>query len=159
MGTQSHNQSLAGAAATALFLETFRLNGLLVAAGDRLTADIGLTSARWQVIGAIALAGRPLTVSQIARNMGRARQSVQRVANELQAAGLVAFAINPDHRRAKLVRLTDRGAAAYRAAMARQVPWVNGLAQGLEPEAINAALRIARALRERLEAADRELNS
>jgi hypothetical protein len=50
----------AGAATTELILETFRLNGLLLEAGDRLVADIGLTSARWQVLGAIALAPVPL---------------------------------------------------------------------------------------------------
>ena len=33
-------------ALTELILETFRLNGCLLAAGDRLTADLGLTSAR-----------------------------------------------------------------------------------------------------------------
>ncbi|MDH3233798.1 MAG: MarR family transcriptional regulator, partial [Alphaproteobacteria bacterium] len=40
-------------AVTALILETFRLNGRLLAAGDRLVGDLGLTSARWQVLGAI----------------------------------------------------------------------------------------------------------
>ncbi len=143
--------SRAGAGVTALILETFRLNGALLAAGDRLTADIGLTSARWQVIGAIALAGTPLPVAQIARNMGRARQSVQRVVDELAGDGLVAFAANPNHRRAKLVILTDHGRSAYRAAMVRQAPWANGLGAGLSPAAIDDAFRIVRTLRRRLE--------
>jgi hypothetical protein len=45
----------AGKAATALILEVFRFNGRLLAAGDKLVANLGLTSARWQVLGAIAL--------------------------------------------------------------------------------------------------------
>ena len=36
---------------TDLILETFRLNGQLLAAGDALVSDVGLTSARWQVLG------------------------------------------------------------------------------------------------------------
>jgi hypothetical protein len=38
-----------------LALEIFRLNGELLADGDALVADLGLTSARWQVLGAVAL--------------------------------------------------------------------------------------------------------
>jgi hypothetical protein len=40
-------------ATTELVLEIFRLNGELIAMGDALVGDIGLTSARWQVMGAI----------------------------------------------------------------------------------------------------------
>ena len=151
MNVQDPQHSPAGAAATALILESFRFHGALILAGDALTAELGLTSARWQVIGAIALASAPLPVAQIARNMGRARQSVQRVVNELVAAGLLAFAANPNHRRAKLVRLTDAGQTAYRATVARQVPWANDLAADLTPDAIAAALRVLQALRHRLE--------
>src|SRR5215469_9229126 len=59
-----------GDAATAVVLELFRVNGLLLTAGNRLAAREGLTAARWQVLGAVALVGRPLTVPQIARRMG-----------------------------------------------------------------------------------------
>ena len=40
---------------TDLILETFRLNGALLAAGDRLLANPSLTSARWQVLRAVGL--------------------------------------------------------------------------------------------------------
>ena len=93
-------------AITDLVLETFRLNGRLLASGDALVADLGLTSARWQVIGAMALSPMPLSVAQIARNMGLTRQAVQRLANEMEADGLMRFAPNPHHQRAKLVVLT-----------------------------------------------------
>lgn len=135
---------------TDLILETFRLNGRLLAAGDRLTGDLGLTSARWQVIGAIE--SGPLSVAQIARNMGLTRQAVQRIANVLVEEGLVAFAENPDHRRAKLVGLTKRGRAALAELQRRQAAWSNGLAEGLSPASITRALALLRLLRERLEA-------
>ena len=61
---------------TDLILDLFRLNGRLLAAGDRLVAGLGLTSARWQVLGAIALADRPQPVAWLARDMGVYRQGV-----------------------------------------------------------------------------------
>lgn len=138
-------------AMTDLVLETFRFNGRLLAAGDRLVADIGLTSARWQVLGAIALSNAPLSVSHIARNMGLTRQAVQRLANEMERGGLVRFEPNPHHQRAKLVLLTLEGQAVYDAARRRQRPWARGLAEGLKPEEIEAATALLRRIRQRLE--------
>jgi len=43
----------AGDALTDLMLDLFRLNSLLLTSGDRLVAGLGLTSARWQILGAI----------------------------------------------------------------------------------------------------------
>ncbi len=138
------------AAITDLILETFRLNGRLLAAGDELVGDLGLTSARWQVIGAVALAATALPVAHIARNMGLTRQGVQRIANELEADGLVKFAPNPHHARAKLVRLTAAGRRAFAAANARQGPWALDLAAGLSIKRLDTALGVLRQLHARL---------
>lgn len=140
-----------GAILTDLVLEVFRLNGRLLVAGDRLIADVGLTSARWQVLGAVHYAEEPQTVSWLARSMGLTRQAVQRVVNELEADGLIAFKANPAHRRAQLVTLTRKGQAAYAAAGRRQTPWANALAKGVERAELAAALALLTALRERLE--------
>lgn len=144
------SQNTAGQALTELMLETFRLNGALLAAGDRLVAPIGLTSARGQVLGAIAIAGRAQPVAHIARDMGLTRQSVQRVVDDLAAEGLVRFEPNPHHRRAKLVALTDDGRRAYDAAMERHTGWSDRLARGLKPTTFAAAAALMRELRARL---------
>ncbi len=144
--------SRAGAAVTELILEVFRLNGRLLAAGDRLVADIGLTSARWQVLGASALAATPCPVAHLARSMGLTRQAVQRIVNELAAEGLVELAPNPHHRCAQLVLLTEAGRRTYQAASERQTPWVNRLAEGLDEQELTAARHVIRALLQRLEA-------
>ena len=138
-------------AITDLVLETFRLNGRLLASGDALVADLGLTSARWQVTGAIALSPVPLSVAQIARNMGLARQAVQRLANEMAADGLLRFAPNPHHQRAKLVVLTAAGKTVFAAAMKRQVAWATDLGAGLDARKIAAAAAMLRSVRQRLE--------
>lgn len=144
----------AAATLTQLILETFQLNGRLLAVGDRLTAPLGLTSARWQVLG--ALGAGPLPVAQIARNMGLARQSVQRTVNVLADEGLVAFAANPNHRRAKLVRLTDEGEARLTAVSRGQERWAQDVAAPLSERDLRTAVRTLRAFRARLEQSEEE---
>jgi DNA-binding MarR family transcriptional regulator len=136
---------------TALILELFRLNGRLLAAGDRLVADLGLTSARWQVLGAIALSVTPEPVARLARNMGLQRQGVQRIVNELVDEGLVALKENTHHRRAKLVVLTDKGSKTYAAATRRQRPWAETLSKGLKAKDLISTRRLLAELRLRLE--------
>jgi DNA-binding MarR family transcriptional regulator len=140
-----------GEALTDLVLAVFRLNGRLLAAGDRLVSDLGLTSARWQVLGAIALAPNPQPVAWLARSMGLNRQGVQRIVNEMRDDDLVELRPNPHHRRAHLVALTKRGESAYAAAGRRQMPWANALAKGFDGEELAAAGRIIKALGERLD--------
>ena len=139
-----------GKALTELILEIFRLNGRLLAAGDELVGALGLTSARWQVLGAIALADAPQPVAGLARSMGNNRQGVQRIVNEMQVEGFVTFSPNPQHKRAQLVVLTRKGRAAFEAATQRQIPWVNALAKGLSTPDIEAAIGLAIRLRARL---------
>ena len=138
-------------ALTELILEVFRVNGDLLAAGDRLTRRFGQTSARWQVLGAIR--NTPDSVAGIARQMGLARQSVQRTADILAAEGLVEYADNPAHRRAKLVRLTEAGRETLGAISRRQIEWTNGLARALafDSERIRDATEVLRRLRNELE--------
>ena len=136
---------------TEILLETFRLNGRLLEAGDRMTKDLGLSSARWQVLGTID--GDSLTVAAIARRMGLRRQSVQRTVNSLHADGFVELVPNPNHRRAKLVRITSKGDLALRAAFERQVVWANETARGIEEEDLDRTLKVMAALRARLESA------
>lgn len=59
-----------GAAMTELVLETFRLNGRLLASGDKLVEPFGLSSARWQVLGAIHFAETPTTGSMAGAQHG-----------------------------------------------------------------------------------------
>jgi DNA-binding MarR family transcriptional regulator len=141
----------AGVAVTDLILSTFRANGLLLGAGDHLSADEGLTSARWQVLGAVALAERPLTVPQIARRMGLTRQSVHATVRRLVRERLLELAPNQDHRRSALVGLTKQGLAKYRAIDARQAVWVNGLGRGIARSDLDAAVRLLDELSRRLE--------
>jgi DNA-binding MarR family transcriptional regulator len=141
----------ASEALTNLMLDLFRLNSLLLTAGDRLVARLGLTSARWQILGAIVGAERPQPVAWLARDLGANRQNVQRIINDLHKDGLVKFEPNPHHRRAQLVVLTEKGKRTFDAAMALQAPWINGLSEGLAVKDIEAVHRAITAVRKKLE--------
>lgn len=140
-----------GDALTELILTMFRVNNLTLTWGDRLVAPLGLTSARWQILGAIALADRSQPVAWLARDLGANRQNVQRIVNDLAKEGLVEFQPNPHHRRAHLVVLTEKGKQTYDVAVNAYYPRANALAEGLSTEDINTAHRVLLALRQKLE--------
>jgi DNA-binding MarR family transcriptional regulator len=141
----------ASEALTDLILEVFRVNGDLLAAGDRITRPFGQTSARWQVLGALENTAQP--VAGIARDMGLARQSVQRTTDLLADGGLVEYAVNPAHRRAKLVRLTPAGRDLLSEIAQQQISWANRVAQALPVGVarIQEAVSVLRHLRSELE--------
>jgi DNA-binding MarR family transcriptional regulator len=149
--TGSQERTKLRTALTGLIIEVFRLNGDLLAAGDHLVGDLGLTSARWQVLGAIDGSQVPLPVAHLARNMGLTRQAVQRSVDEMKADGFVHLVENPHHRRAMLVVMTEKGEAAYRAALDRQARWAEAVADGLSPDEITAAGTLLRELQRRLD--------
>ena len=148
----SDDQHAARATAlTDLILGLFRVNNLTLAWGDRLVAPLGLTSARWQILGAIVQADRPQPVAWLARDLGANRQNVQRIVNDLQKEELVSFEPNPHHKRAQLVVLTPKGQQTYEAALALYNPLVAALAQDLPAEDVRAAQRVLSTLRTKLE--------
>jgi len=136
--------------ANALILEVFRLNGALIAAGDEVVKPLGLTSARWQVMGSVAQGRGEFTVAQLARNMGLARQSVQRVVDELVAAGIFELTENPGHKRAKLVRLSEDGERLFQDALSRWLPFADALAEAAGPDELQRMAGALRRLRTRL---------
>lgn len=103
-------------AVTQLTLAVFRLNGVLLHWGDQQVAPLGLTSARWQMLGAIALADTPLTAPEVGEAMGVTRQGAQKQLNLLLEQRLVEAHANPAHRRSPLYVLTPQGLALYRKA-------------------------------------------
>jgi DNA-binding MarR family transcriptional regulator len=137
-----HVRTPAGDALTTFIYDLFRVNNLVLAWGDRLVASLGLTSARWQVLGAIVAADRPQPVAWLARDLGANRQNVQRIVNDLVKAGFVVLEPNPHHRRAQLVVLTDGGRKTFEAAMELYDPEVNKLSAGLSLKDIEAAHRV-----------------
>ena len=146
------DQRTPGDAVTDLVLDLFRLNNQMLVAGDRLVAQLGLTSARWQILGAIVAADHPQPVAWLARDLGANRQNVQRIVNDLARDGLVEFKPNPHHRRAQLVVLTDKGCQTFDAATGLQKPWIKALSDDISARDAGTAHRVILSLGAKIKA-------
>jgi DNA-binding MarR family transcriptional regulator len=135
---------------TDVILTTFRLNGRLMEAAQRLGAAGGLTAAWWQVLGGVL--DQPRTVAEIGRRMGMTRQGVQRVADLLVDRGLAEYRPNPAHRRAKLLACTERGYWAIRRIALVQHPWADRIGTEVGADRLAGALTTMRGLVAALEA-------
>jgi DNA-binding MarR family transcriptional regulator len=141
-----------GDAFSAFAITALRLAGHLTAAGDQLAKPAGQTSARWQVLAAARRGD--MSVAQIARVLGVARQGVQRLADVLEGEGLIAYADNPQHQRAKLVRLTEEGAMRLGAIEIAQAGWADGLGAAFTSAELDAARAVMARAMQMLEAGE-----
>jgi DNA-binding MarR family transcriptional regulator len=114
-------------------LQIFRINGLIIRAGENISGPLGQSSARWQVLGRVL---QPQTVPDIARDIGLARQTVQRTADLLAAEGLVCFRAHPADRRTRLVELTPEGRRVLTALHESQVSWSVHLLERLDADVL-----------------------
>ena len=109
-----------------------------------LVRPAGLTTASWQVLGALGYSSHPLPVAHIARNMGLTRQAVQRVVDLLIGKGLVSQQPNPHHQRAKLIVLTSAGRAALSGAEAAVAPLDQAILDRIGADRLAAAIAVLR---------------
>ena len=141
--------SLNAEAFTELILEVFRLNRLFLDAGDHLTQPVGLSSARWQVLGVVEHG--PIPVAHVGRIMGLTRQSVQQTADSLAEDGLIEYIENPHHRRAKLMVMTPKGRKALDYVVERHAEWANQIGEKHSLEGLQTAVTVLQQVRENLE--------
>ncbi|GHC65070.1 MarR family winged helix-turn-helix transcriptional regulator [Limoniibacter endophyticus] len=134
-----------------LVLEVFRLNGRLLAAGDSVVGKLGLTSARWQILGAVMRHDRLHTVSELAREAGVTRQAVQRVTNALVQEGLLSKVENSKDKRAPLLDATALGREIYDKADKARREWLAGVAEGLSVEEVSQSIRLLLRIQRSLE--------
>lgn len=136
---------------TDIMLTVFRVNGRLLEKGDQLVKPLNLTSARWQVLGAVAQAGKPLSVPQVAEAMGITRQGAQKQLNKLAKEGFFEQRRNPRHERSPLYALTELGNRTISETMALQKIWANGLVAGLTLQDLENTLQMLNVVYERLD--------
>lgn len=138
-------------ALTKIILMVFRLSGSLLERGNSLVKPLGLTSARWQVLGALATAEKPLTCPQIGTSMGISRQGTLKQLDLLEAEGFVETLENAHRQRSPLYNLTKRGRNKYRSAMTLQEHWVAELCQDLTRPELKTTADVLVKLSKRLE--------
>ena len=140
-----------GRAPVDLFVAAAQLFFRMRAAGKAVGAVSSWGGGTWGVLRSLAREG-PQTVPALARSRPVARQRIQRIADELDALGLIAFSPNPRHKRSRLVRLTAAGERAYAAVDRRVHALAEGVAAGYDPAELDCATRLLRDLAARLDA-------
>ncbi len=148
MGEGRGRAELMSALLDEVALTAFRLQ----AGGDQVGG--GIPPGQLAILAALEADG-PATVAALARRRQVARQGVQRNADALALAGLVSWAENPRHKRAKLLQLTPRGRRAgsrARSASLAWAAWIDDSGQG--DAALLSAARVLRWCRARLAAAE-----
>lgn len=123
-------------------ITVFRTNGRMLEWGDAFTAPFGLTSARWQILGAIGWARQKSTAPKIAEQMGISRQGAQKQLNLLVEDGLVEKIANPAHRRSPVYRLSPQGEALYQRVSAAWASHVNTLEERFSENDLETTFRV-----------------
>lgn len=134
-----------------ILLSIFQLHGQVLQAADLMSAEFGLSGARWQVMKVVER--RPMTVSQIARRLGLQRQSVQRTVDNIVEQQLAELLPNVDHARASLVALSPEGQKVLASLHRRQQAWLDRCTRGLGRAELERTARALTDLAERVEQA------
>ena len=92
----------------------------------------------------------PQTVPQLARARPVSRQHIQSLVNSLLDEGHVEYVENPAHKRSRLVRLTQRGCAILTTMIQREMNLLEGIALGIDTEALQLAENVLDTIREYL---------
>lgn len=133
-----------------ILTELWRLRALMVESAEDFTAPVGLTSASWQILGAIEQ--NPATVAHVARQLGLTRQTVQETADRMGRDGLVTFLENPDHKRSRLMTPTDRARKALDYLRPRQLQFANLMGAPHTLEQLHTTLTVLHQSRTAIEA-------
>jgi DNA-binding MarR family transcriptional regulator len=135
---------------TDVVLAVFRANGRLLSSGDALVAPLGLTSARWQVLGAVGLSDKPISAPQIASVMGVTRQGAQKQIHRMVKEDLLESVLNPAHKRSPLYALTEHGRQVFAELESIQAHWISQIAEAIPPQDLETAKCVLDTLTERL---------
>lgn len=142
---------------TALISECYLLHGRLNNIFGMIKDAADLSGMEALTLYAIVNSAKPVTVPQIGRSLGHARQVIQRAARELERRGLVETRENPGHKRAALLVPTEAGHELKRSFEAAGQDVAQTLAEGMDIETIRATYAGLHQLRKNVETRDRQL--
>jgi DNA-binding MarR family transcriptional regulator len=89
-----------------------------------------------------ALAREPLGLTELAEYLGVTKQAAIKVVDEMEARGFLVREPHPQDRRAKRLRLTDRGVAVREAALAESRKMEHELRSALGDDDVDAMRRV-----------------
>ncbi|WP_240008011.1 MarR family winged helix-turn-helix transcriptional regulator [Pseudaquidulcibacter saccharophilus] len=123
-------------------LQVFELNGLFIGIGDAALKPLGITSAKWQVLGTASMGKAQLSVPHIAKLIGQSRQATQKTANDLVRLGLAEFHENEFHKKSKLFVPTQKGLDTHKLALEIWMKISNSIISQIAPDELLRAIKI-----------------
>ncbi len=137
----------------------FIVHNLMMRVGDRLVGDLGLTSSRWLLLGAIEQFEDPPTLSELSGNALLSLQNVSRMVASMESDGLVERFTLPGRGRATFVRMTQRGAEIHAAAEEAAKRFSESFLSGMDGTDISETENRLERMINNLEAFEAELNT
>ncbi|TQK45524.1 DNA-binding MarR family transcriptional regulator [Streptomyces sp. SLBN-118] len=113
-----------------------RLNRRMNVAYGRQVADLGISSAEWEVLKTLVLAGSPYRMgpSELAKRLGLTPAAMTHRIDRMAAEGLVTRDRDENNRVRVIVELTDDGRTKWQQAMRMATAFEGDLLQDLAPE-------------------------
>lgn len=142
---------------TAMISECFLVHGRLVNIFSTIKDSVDLTGTEALTLFAVINSGKPVTVPQIGRSIGHARQVIQRAANVLVERGLLETRDNPAHKRAAFLIPTEAGRRIKLGFDAAGRAVAETLAGGMDLATVLATHEGLRQLRRAVEHRNREI--
>ena len=133
-----------------------RIRGRLREPFQAAHAGTGLSDMEMTVLTAVFEAQQSPTVPRIGRSLGHPRQVIQRAANALVEQGLITFQDNPDHKRANLLVITDKGKQLKRTTKTETDKIAASILRAVDADAVREATRLLNKIRHQLESHSRE---
>jgi DNA-binding MarR family transcriptional regulator len=130
--------------------EVLRASGRITASRNALLSGFEMTGPRLRVMKTIRRRRVPQTVSQLARAIGIARQTLQATVRDLAQVGFVEFEPNLFHRKAPIVVLTRDGESCLDRVLLVERRWIADLTRGFDERLLAQTEWVLRCLRERL---------
>jgi DNA-binding MarR family transcriptional regulator len=121
----------------------------LHAFGDQMIARFGQSTAEWGLLRSLDERGEQ-TVAALARSRPVARQWIQRLANQLSRQGMLEFVESPDHKRAKLMRITPAGRTLLAQITSVLEPRAAAMQREFDERELSRTVDTLRKLRQRL---------
>ena len=122
----------------------------LTASQDAICQKSGLNAERWRALAAIDRSSFTLSISDLARQLQRSRQSVHPLAVSLERAGWIRFLPNRDDRRLLQMEITGLGKSILSAAEDRFNTWLLTMASDLGDHELRELVNTLCAVRARV---------
>lgn len=102
---------------------------------SRLTAEFGMSLARFDMLSQLERAAAGLTMTELSRQMMVSNGATTSLVDRLAEDGLLQRSPHPSDRRTTIISLTDAGRARFLEIAREHEGWVIGLLDGLSAEA------------------------